>query len=289
MFDDFWSRERYTPAAPRSVKGGIKAGQQKGAFAQQWWGKKWIQALEKTPVGARLQRGRSYARSGQVIDLQITDNRIKAAVQGTRANPYVVGIEVNKFSDDLWDQIVAGMLEQPVVVVGLMQGRIPEEIKQIFAKQKSSLFPERFAEMKTSCSCPDSANPCKHIAAVCYVLAEALDKDPFIILKLRGLEREAFMQRLQDSHGNDNEESEALHVETQQLPEDPLVFWKCTFENVDHKPLPHVPSIDAALPKRLGTLSLWRSESRFLDQMELYYRHASYHAVQSAEAMRDKD
>lgn len=289
MYDDYWGRERYTPAAPRAVKGGIKADKQRGAFAQQWWGKKWIQTLERTPGGARLQRGRSYARKGQVVDLQITGNTIRASVQGTSAMPYGVTIEIQKFTDELWDEVVAEMLEQPLVVAGLMQGEIPEEIDQLFAQHKTSLLPERFAQMQTRCSCPDSANPCKHIAAVYYLLAEALDKDPFIIFKLRGLDRDAFMQRLQNSYGYDAGESEQPREYPQELPVDPLIFWDYKLENGGQRPLAQVPAVDAALPKRLGSIPLWRSEARFLDLMEEYYRSASRYAVQYAETMQAED
>ncbi len=289
MYGDYWERERYKPAAPRRVEGGIKAGKQKGAFAQQWWGKKWIQTLERTPGGARLQRGRAYARHGQVVDLKITGNTITASVQGTRTTPYAVLIEIQKFTDELWDKIVAGMLEQPLVVAGLMQGQIPEEIEALFAKNKTSLLPERFAQMQTRCSCPDSANPCKHIAAVYYLLAEVLDKDPFTIFRLRGLERDAFIQRLQNSQGNKGTESEEVLEEPQKLPDDPLVFWGDKLEAGEHRSLARVPAVNAALPKRLGSIPLWRSETPFLDLMEQYYRSASRYAAQYAETMEQAD
>ena len=82
----------YPPSRPREAKGGIKAQSKRGAFASSWWGQRWIATLESFPIGARLGRGRSYARKGQVISLEIDKGRVTAEVQGSRTRPYAVSI-----------------------------------------------------------------------------------------------------------------------------------------------------------------------------------------------------
>jgi len=104
--------DNYFPASkPRRVSGGIKAQSQRGAFASRWWAQRWIAVLESFHIGARLNRGRSYARQGQVLDIQIAPGEVKAKVQGSRPRPYQVSIKLKPLSAADWRKLTEAMAE----------------------------------------------------------------------------------------------------------------------------------------------------------------------------------
>lgn len=185
---------RYTPAPPREVKGGIKAHSRRGDFGSQWWAKRWISVLESFNIGARLSRGRSYARAGQVISIDIEEGSIEAKVQGTRKTPYKISISVKTLNKSEWEKIAHLLSGQVLFAAKLMNGEMPEEIEEVFIQAGLSLFPSKQKDLTTNCSCPDWSNPCKHIAAVYYIIGEEFDRDPFLIFKLRGIDRPGLME-----------------------------------------------------------------------------------------------
>lgn len=185
---------RYTPAPPREVKGGIKAHSRRGDFSSKWWAKRWIDVLESFNIGARLARGRSYARRGQVISIDIQEGNITAKVQGTRKTPYKISISVKTLKKKEWQEVARLLSGQVLFAAKLMNGEMPEEIEEVFFQAGFSLFPSKQKDLTTNCSCPDWSNPCKHIAAVYYIIGEEFDRDPFLIFKLRGIERAGLME-----------------------------------------------------------------------------------------------
>ncbi len=191
-----WGWHGYDAAPRRKAERGIKAKSQRGAIGGTWWSKRFVAVLESFDMGARLTRGRSYARSGQVMDVEIQPGLVKAKVQGSRATPYKVEIRVPVFSEVEWGKAEASMAEQAIFLAQLLAGEMPRDIESAFRHAKLSLFPGGVRELKTECSCPDHANPCKHIAATYYILAEAFDEDPFLIFQWRGRGREALQERL---------------------------------------------------------------------------------------------
>ena len=184
----------YEPTVPKEVKGGIRAKSRRGAFASRWWGRRWIQTLEDFNIGARLSRGRSYARKGQVATLEILKGSVRAEVQGSEIEPYIVSIKFQVLTGKQWDRITLRLLEKPIFAALLLGNEMPEDIESVFKDEGLSLFPEREKDMETSCSCPDWSNPCKHIAAVFYLMGEAFDNDPFLLFKLRGMKMEVFIK-----------------------------------------------------------------------------------------------
>jgi uncharacterized Zn finger protein len=177
----------YFPKTKRKrVRGGIKAQTQRGSFGTQWWAKRWIAVLEALDLGARLARGRSYARSGQVLDIAIEPGHVRAKVQGSRARPYTVAIRVAKLDKPAWRRATEGILAEARFAAKLLAGEMPREIEAVFAGAGAPLFPTSVRELHTECSCPDWSNPCKHIAAVYYLLGEEFDRDPFLLFALRG-------------------------------------------------------------------------------------------------------
>ncbi|MBU7043350.1 MAG: SWIM zinc finger family protein [Theionarchaea archaeon] len=190
-----WEYYPHTP--PKSVKNGIKARSKRGNIGgETWWSERWIRVLKSFHMGVRLGRGRSYARKGQVISIDIQKGMVQAKVQGTRKKPYVVKIHLPELSDEVWDKVTDVMASQALYAAKLLAGEMPETIEEAFLTAGTSLFPESKKELETHCSCPDWANPCKHIAAVYFLLAEQFDEDPFFIFLLRGRTKDEIIKIL---------------------------------------------------------------------------------------------
>ena len=134
----------------------------------------------------RLSRGRSYARRGQVLNIDEKDGEIRARVQGSRRAPYKVRISLNVLDDMAWDRVLDVLADQAIFTAQLLAGEMPAGIEEAFTAAGTSLFPVSGRELDTDCSCPDWSNPCKHIAAVYFLLGEAFDDDPFMLFRLRG-------------------------------------------------------------------------------------------------------
>ena len=181
-----WGWGWYPKPKPRRPAKGIRAKTTRGQFGQTWWAGLWIEALERLVDPGRLSRGRSYARSGQVLNLDIKLGRVDSRVQGSRPTPYKVRIEIKPLAEKAWDKVVDAMAAQAIFAAKLLAGEMPHNIEEAFSTAKVSLFPAKRGDLVTECSCPDWANPCKHIAAVYYLLGEQFDEDPFLIFQLRG-------------------------------------------------------------------------------------------------------
>lgn len=183
------------PSRPRPAEG-IRARSRRGQIGETWWSRRFIDVLETFDLGARLVRGRRYARAGQVLELEVDPGIVRARVQGSRRRPYEVRIETLALSDKDWARVEAAMAGRAVFLAKLLAGEMPGDIEQAFAETRLSLFPATERDLATDCSCPDWANPCKHIAAAYYLLAEAFDADPFLIFRWRGRTRDELLERL---------------------------------------------------------------------------------------------
>ena len=274
-------------STPRRAKGGIKAQGKRGKFGESWWAKRWIQTLESFNIGARLGRGRSYARSGQVLSINIKKGLITALVQGSRTQPYEVEIVLKPLSKQAWKNFAKTLNGQPYFAAKLMSGQMPDEIENIFKKAKLSLFPTQLSDLKTECSCPDWSNPCKHIAAVYYLIGEEFDRNPFLIFTLRGIEREELLSLVGTSTSSKQKskvtaesmrksarEQASISVQTT-FPADPKVFWGNIDIHTDSMGEVSIPTFSAALPKQLGNFPFWRSEQKFIEALEPIYQNAS--------------
>jgi uncharacterized Zn finger protein len=151
-------------------------------------------------MSGRLQRGRSYARRGQVLEFSLVAGKVTARVQGSRPQPYQVSITVRPLTVAQWREVEARLASQALFRARLLAGEMPAEIEQVFADCGAPLFPEPSRDLTMTCNCPDWSVPCKHLAAVCYVLAEAFDDDPFKMLALRGKTRDDLLAALRQ-HG----------------------------------------------------------------------------------------
>ena len=276
-FDDWDRFGRYPPPSrPREAKGGIRAASQRGRFGESWWGRRWVQVLESFDIGARLQRGRSYARKGQVLSIDVSKGFVEARVQGSRPSPYQVSIKVRPLMPTEWKKLATELSSQAIFAAKLLAGEMPRDIEQAFVQAGLSLFPEKLKEISTACSCPDWSNPCKHVAAVYYLLGEAFDRDPFLIFRMRGMDRDEFLTMLGESRNAEAEHTDAAKAEP--LPARPEEFWGA-------KPLPTDLSGDlsssksaAALPRRLGALQFWRGETPMIQALAPLYEEAARRA-----------
>lgn len=188
-----WHRFKSAPKRP-PPRDGIRV-RKAGAT---WWGRRWIEALERLSANYenRLARGRSYARGGRTHSLVVKAGLVTARVTGTRATPYKVHIRLRCLSDANWSKAIAAMAAEARFSAALLAGEMPTDIDDAFGHRAGGLFPARSSDLSTSCSCPDWANPCKHVAATHYVLGEALDRDPFLLFELRGRARDEVLAAL---------------------------------------------------------------------------------------------
>lgn len=290
----------YEPTKPIEVKGGIKAKSKRGSFAQSWWAKRWIKTLESFNLGARLSRGKSYARKGQVTSIKIEVGLVRAKVQGSSSKPYSVTIKIRTLTGSEWELLAEKLASKPIFAAKLLAGEMPEDIDSAFKEIGLSLFPETLDDLETDCSCPDWSNPCKHIAAVYYLLGEEFDRDPFLIFKLRGMDLEDFISILGKSSGPESQslvaearaflegpdfetgaktETEEMSFSPEPLSLDPELFWgRLPEKPEDEKSLSleaHIPQVSAVLPKRLGKFPFWSGEEDLFEMLEEIYKKAS--------------
>ena len=226
--------------------------------SETWWADRWVHALERIGWKGRLANGRKYAAEGRVVAFTIEAGRIRAKVQGTRVEPYDVTIALKPLPDADWDLVVDIMSCQALFTAQLLAGEMPQDVEEVFVAARAPLFPRYKEDIQARCTCPDPANPCKHIAAVFYRMAEAFDKDPFLIFHLRGRSREALLASLREKRA---EEAMAMPmmVETHDAGSlEPLRFWQAG-EELEAVHIAVAPKVVASTAKRLGRPPFWRS------------------------------
>ncbi|MGQ9600820.1 MAG: SWIM zinc finger family protein [Anaerolineae bacterium] len=293
-----WRRYRddwdyFPPSHPIEVEDGIKAKSQRGQIGETWWARRWIHALEAIMDPARLRRGRNYARKGQVLEINEGAGMITARVQGSRPTPYKVEIEITPLSDAEWEKVVEAMAEQALFAAKLLSGEMPQNIEEAFATAGVSLFPGRSKDLETSCSCPDWANPCKHIAAVYYLLGERFDEDPFMIFRLRGRTKEQIMEALRARRAAGAAviaepaamyEPEPVPAEEESVPLETSLdrFWDTGEGLDDFRVMVAPPPVEAALLKRLGTPPFWKGPPDFLVALGKVYAAVTARAMEEA-------
>ena len=156
-------------------------------FAQTSWGTEWIRSNLKIGRPFSMQRGIEYVKDERRIDnLSINPGQIFATVQGTAPTPYRVKINFEIIPNEGWKAILTNLKNKPINLIELLEGKLPEDLLEIFKNTKYSLFPDASKGLDATCSCPDKAIPCKHIAAIILYLARIIDYNPFILLELLG-------------------------------------------------------------------------------------------------------
>ena len=265
-------------------------------FSRSWWGQKFITAIENLTDSGRLSRGRSYARGRKVKGFEIDGNLVTAQVRGS-INPYFgvhkeplyhITIEFQPLSAAKWSAAVAEMASKASVISRLLLNEIPDDIEKTFQSLNLNLLPGSQKDFKTSCSCPDWSNPCKHIAGVYYLVAAELDQDPFLLFELRGLSRENLIKELSKSPLGQALSAELKSVQSRPQPAAAYYalpetlpakgetnlreFWQGkkqlpqTMEALPEK------SVSAIQVKKQGDFpAFWHRDNSFIEAMEMLY------------------
>lgn len=183
-------------------------------YAKTEWGKKWVRSLLSIGRPFRMRRGINYAEDeSRISNLSITKGQIFSNVQGTAPTPYRIKIKFQQIPEDGWDHILSDLSEKSLNLFYLLDGRLPEEIIEIFQKHDYPLFVDAQKEkLNAKCSCPDQEVPCKHIAATILYIARVLDYNPFLLLELRGKSKDEILSslRLSKSYDTSQEKTKKL-------------------------------------------------------------------------------
>ena len=208
----------------------------------------------------RLQRGRSYARKGQVLSLTTEKGKVTGKVQGSRSRPYAAKIEIQSLNEQEWAQVIEALASRPIFMAQLLAGEMPQEIEEAFTSVNLSLFPAKARDLKQDCNCPDWADVCKHLAAVHYILAERFDEDPFLLFSLRGKTQAEILEALSAQAGE--VESEMLPAYDPPPPLSVENFWGADTPQFQA----HITPPDAAYPvlARLGDPTFFPELSHWL-------------------------
>jgi uncharacterized Zn finger protein/superfamily II DNA or RNA helicase len=153
-----------------------------------WWGQQWLNSLTNIDNSNRLPRGRSYANTGKVRSTNVSGNQISAKVQGSTPKPYKIDITVPRFSESDKKSLVDEVARNPALVAKLLNRELPADLLQFAENQGIRVFPRTWRDFDMRCSCPDYAVPCKHLAAVIYTVADEIDRNPFMVFELHGLD-----------------------------------------------------------------------------------------------------
>jgi uncharacterized Zn finger protein len=265
-------------------------------FSRTWWGKRFIEALEKFTDSGRLGRGRAYVNNGKVKEYQLKDGKVTAKVRGsinayfgvTKEPIYTVSIEIKTISAADWSKIIARLGTKASMISKLLLGEVPDNIETIFAEMNLHLLPHSRQDFQTRCSCPDSSNPCKHIAGVHYLVAAQLDQDPFLLFELRGISRSKLQEELAKSplgkalsasltagelpvNGQDYYYTKPRKIAINLSPH-PKDFWQGARRLPQTVEMGETTTIPAVVVKKGGDFpAFWPQDSSFLVVMEELY------------------
>jgi uncharacterized Zn finger protein len=262
-----------------------------------WWGQRFIQALESFTDSARLARGRAYANNDRIRSWKRQGNVVSAQIRGN-INPYYgvykeplykTKIVFQSIDAAQWQQLIQILGSRAAFISRLLLNEVPDSIEDVFQTLRLNLLPYSHKDLKTDCSCPDYANPCKHIAGLYYFLAAQLDRDPFLLFELRGLERDELQKQLrktplgqalaaaigEQDAGFDSVDSYFTRAKIQPLTlrMTPGDFWHGRKRLPENLP-PAVPAaIPALLIKKGGDFpAFWSNDHSFIDAMEAIYQ-----------------
>src|SRR3989339_328310 len=236
----YWNWEYYPRNKANTNK---KKPSERKKFGQTFWGKEFLNSLKGIDYSNRLPRGSAYANNGSVLSSDIKGNIITAKVQGSQRTPYAVDIVIPTFTVEEKKKIIEILVSNPAWMAELLNKKLPEDLLKETQKHKIRLFPSRWDDFKMKCSCPDSAVPCKHLAAVIYLLSYEIDLDPLMVLKVHGLDIiEEFKKQKIDIAKEAVEEiptlSDAIiYVKNKEIPKNKIKEEKI-FETCDYSKLP---------------------------------------------------
>jgi uncharacterized Zn finger protein len=261
---------------------------------REWWVQQWLDLLDKYRFKKRLERGRNYASQGNVLSIEFKGDKIVSRVQGTEAEPYQQSLWLDTFTDEDWACIIQSLSTQAIFSAKLMSGEMPSNIEDVFSANGLRLFPFSLSEIHSRCSCPDKANPCKHIIAVYHLLGDRFAEDPFILFQLRGRTKEETIDTLRQIRGEGTQTSDLQEIPTTATHEPSLdleTFWKydrqleSSLVVITPSPDPHtVLDVLGTIPfVESGKTSVRASTSQWVrDYFQQVYQTVSQNSFQSA-------
>ncbi len=263
-----------------TTRRGIKAQSNHGCFGVRWWSIRWVEVIESFKLGGELKKGQAYARDGRILSMTILPGSVFATVQGARSVTHNVKISIKELGDQEWTILADKVFGQALTAAKLLAGELPEDLEEQFDAVGATLFPKHFGDLITHCSCSSMANPCKHIAAVYYLLAEEFDRNPFLLLTLRGVTENRFLQKLGVRTPFQLKNNRLEETQSETMPPDHASFWGLPHSenHLQCPPTTQLPTTTAAVIKQLGSLPFWRGESPFQESMELIYSNAAKRA-----------
>jgi uncharacterized Zn finger protein len=257
-----------------------------GELASSWWARRWMSTLDGFGWAGRLSRGRAYTRNRRVVDVDVSPGIVRARVQGSREAPYRIEMTLEQFPDAVWDRVVGALARQALYTAKLLAGELPAEVVQLCDSAEAPLFPGHPDDIVMRCSCPDWAVPCKHVAAVHYALAAELDRDPFLLFRLRGRTREELTGALRARRGSFGSAGAAKAAAESAAPPDEAAstgadeisadrFWECGAEldalHFEIRP----PDVPGAILRLLGRPPGWGGQDELFDTLHDLYAVAS--------------
>ncbi len=162
---------------------------EEGLGNQPWWVEQWMELINSYRFKKRLERAWTYAREGNVTSIRFEGRRVHARVQGTDEEPYKVKLWLDVLNDEDWGYVLEALTQKARWSAQLLAGIMPSDIERAFAASGRRLFPFKLQEVRSECSCPDKANPCKHISAIYFLMGDRFSEDPFVLFQLRGRTR----------------------------------------------------------------------------------------------------
>jgi uncharacterized Zn finger protein len=267
--------------------------------SREWWSQQWLDLLDSYRFKKRLERGRNYARQGNVLSIEFKGVIVSAKVQGSDPEPYKVSLSLDPFSQEEWDYVIETMSQKSIFAAKLLAGEMPQNIEDVFTSNGLSLFPFTLADVHSKCSCPDKANPCKHVAAVYYQLGDRFSEDPFVLFQLRGRTKEQIISNLRNLRGAKNVESPQLQTEIPGVQESTQEkqlsikidsFWQYS-EPLESSLVVIAPSTNETVLDMLGAIPLAKQEENLtsltaadvvMKYLETVYKDVSQKAVLAA-------
>lgn len=277
-----------------SAKNGIRARTRRGQFAQHWWSKRWIDFIERLAEPGRMQRGRTYARQGQVLDIDVLPGLIEARVQGSRRAPYQVRLYFDVIDRSIQQLLMERFNQRASIAAYLLAGQMPPELEAIFEEQGALLFPDSHGRNRLFCSCSDDSDFCKHIAAVLYLVGEVFDQDPLLLLRLRGIGKEMIFSTVNGGVSASESEDGAdflfdeelgpvIGGEDREIGEKESIPMGHYFYGVPFPSIEYAPERFISRGGALGLLQefpFWRGEVPFRESMTEFYSKAMQFAQQ---------
>lgn len=196
-------------AGPKKAKGGIRPDSKRGNIGQGWLAREWMEMLEEADPGGEFTRGKTYARKGQVLSIEVGMGVVASRVQGSARHPYRTLIQFGLPGVNYWRKFAGILREQPALAARVLAGEMPEDIGEALSREGLSLFPAN-QKIRISCNCDRWTAMCKHTTAVCHIIAEELDRDPFLYMKIFGIEREGLLEMMGLRAGRDTDAGPAV-------------------------------------------------------------------------------